>query len=122
LIEDWAIVQFDEHKKGLSTVKAKCRNIWNWNDKRDWTLPKYVRKRKTKNNEELKMTRQENMNRINANKNAKAQAKIRSVLEDIFVHDEIRFKSGKLKIGEIAKIIEMDYRTVSKHLKEMGLI
>ena len=119
LVEDWAMIQFDDHKKGLSTIKAKCRSIWNWNDKRDWVLPKHYIK---KNQKEVLMTRQENMNRVNANKNAKAQAKIRSVLEDVFVHDTLRFKNGKLKMGVIAKLVEMDYRTVSKHLKEMGLV
>jgi len=82
----------------------------------------YMRDYRLKNRSEDMATRAENMKRVNANKNAKAQAKIRGVLSDMFVHDVIRFKNGRLKIGEIAKLVDMTDKTVSKHLKEMGII
>ena len=67
-------------------------------------------------------TVEEHLSKVHANRNAKAKAKIREVLEDMFVHDVIRFKNGRLKIGVIAKLVDMTDKTVSKHLKEMGLL
>jgi len=86
-------------------------------DKRNAYMREY-RKRKGL----VMATRTEHMKKVNINKNAKAKAKIREVLEDMFVHDVIRFKNGRLKIGVIAKLVDMTDKTVSKHLKEMGLL
>jgi Fic family protein len=80
----------------------------------------YMRDYRLKNRSEDMATRTENMKRVNANKNAKAKAKIRGVLTDIFVREQIHFKNGKIRIGEVAKLVNMTAETVSKHLKEMG--
>lgn len=120
LIEDWAYRQFPDHKKGISTVRAKWRSIWHWNDKRNWQLPKSYERQYT--DEELQMNRERHIKKVHANRNAKAQAKIRSIIENMFVQEDIRKKNGSLKIGAISKLVEMSEKTVSKHLKEMGLI
>jgi len=117
---DWALIQFDDHKKGKSTVKAKCRSIWNWYNDRGWQLPKLYERKYT--DEELKMSRTDHIKKVHANRNAKAQAKIKSIIEDVFVQDEIKMKNGKYKISAIANLVEMSEKTVSKHLKEMDLI
>lgn len=67
------------------------------------------------------MSRQDHIKKVHANRNAKAQAKIRAVLEDMFIQDQIKTKAGKLKVSAIAKIVDMHRDTVAKHLKEMGL-
>ena len=112
LIEDWALSQFESKER--STIRAKCRSIWNWYDNRDWELPKDRRS--------FEMSRTENMKKVNANKKAKTRAAIKSVLEDMFVREQIRTKSGKIKATEVAKILEINRKTVSEHLKEMNLI
>jgi hypothetical protein len=68
------------------------------------------------------MGRTEHMKKVHKNRNAKAQAKIRGVLEDMFVREQIHFKNGKIRIGEVAKLVDMTAETVSKHLKEMGFL
>jgi len=119
MIEDWAMSQFTEHKKGKSTVRAKCRSIWNWNDKRDWTLPKFYKRKYT--DEENEMKRTLHMEKVNANKKERTKNKIMTVINDMFMQEKIRKKNGKLKAVAIAEILQMDYRTVSSHLKEMNL-
>jgi len=57
LLEEFAYKNFYEHEK--STLRAKCRSIWDWYNSRDWTIPVNKRERKTKNDEELLMTRRE---------------------------------------------------------------
>jgi len=110
-LEDWALSQFIDKER--STIRAKCRSVWNWYEGRDWTLPKDKRK--------FEMSRQDHIKKVHANRNAKAQAKIRAVLEDMFIQDQIKTKAGKLKVSAIAKIVDMHRDTVAKHLKEMGL-
>jgi hypothetical protein len=117
-LEDWALGQFIEKER--STVRAKCRSIWNWYDQRDWQLPNLYTRKFT--DEELRMSREDHIKKVNATRKAKTQAQIKSVLEDMFVQDEIRTKTGKPKATAIAKILDMDYRTVSQHLKSMDLI
>jgi len=112
IIEDWAIVQFvEELGKERSTIRAKCRSIWNWYNERDWQLPKDERG--------YKMGREENMRRVNAIKKAKTRAAIKSILEDIFLREEVMTKTGKPKAVAIAKILGINEKTVRTHLKEM---
>ena len=65
-------------------------------------------------------TRTEHMAKVNANRKRRTQARIRDLLEDMFAQERIKFKNGKLKIGVIAKELNLTPETVSKHLKEMG--
>lgn len=116
-ILDWALIQFDKHKKGKSTVKAKCNSIWNWNDRNGWQLPKiYIRKY---TDEEYRMNRQDHIKKVNENRKIKTRVKIKAVLEDMFIQDKIRTKKGKPKATAIAEILDMDYRTISSHLKQI---
>jgi len=67
-------------------------------------------------------TRHEHIEKVNENKKRRTRAKIKALLGDMFKREEIRFKNGKLKIGVIAKELEMSRNTIAEHLKEMGLI
>ena len=108
--------------KDYSTCRAFARNIWRWYEGREWQYHILNYRKSNKTEEEISMSRQEHMKKVHAARNAKAKAKIRSVLEDMFVQDQITKKNGALKIGAIAKLVEMSEKTTSKHLKEMGLI
>ena len=66
-------------------------------------------------------TRTEHMAKVNANRKRKTQARIRDLVEDLFARERIRFKNGKLRIGVIAKELNLTPETVSAHLKEMDL-
>ena len=112
LIEDWAMSQF-EHKE-QSTIRAKCRSVWNWYNNKNWELPKKERK--------FEMSRTEHIKKVHQNRRQKTWNKINAVLEDMFVQNKIRKKNGKLKIKAIAEVADIDYRTVSEHLRERNLI
>jgi hypothetical protein len=117
MVEDWAYIQFDDYKKGKSTVRAKCRSVWNWYDTQGWELPKYTRKRKTKDDKELFMTRQE---RAISNSKAKAEKARKAVINAItgLYADEYKKKSGTWHINKIAEATGLSRRIVSKYLKQ----
>ncbi len=115
LIEDWAYSQFSDHKKGLSTVKAKCRSIWLWYDKRDWELPKIYKRKYT--DEEYNMTRRERAISNAKNKSEKARKAVITTVTGIF-NDEYKKKNGSWHIIKLAEATGLSRRVVSKHLKQ----
>ena len=111
LIEDWAINQFIN--KEQSTIRAKCRSIWNWYNNKNWELPKNERK--------FEMTRTERA-KANAQKiKEKAKRKIINTTSGLMAK-EYKKANGKWNISKIANELKMSRNTVTKHLKEMGLI
>jgi len=114
LIESFAFARFIDRAKDKSTLKAKCRDIWNWYDERGWTVPK--RKRKL-TDEELKVTRSENAKRVAQQKADKNYKTVVNLLTGLF-NDEYKKKNGKWHIGKIASAVGMTEKTVSKYIKE----
>jgi len=115
---NFAYTNFEGKEK--STLKAKCRSIWHYYEKRNWSIPTPYKRKCTK--EQHMATRQENMQKVNQNKIIKNRNKIKAILDDMFLQDEIKFKNGKYRIGKIAKLTELTEKTVSKYLKEMDLL
>lgn len=115
---DFALDNFEG--KEHSTLKAKCRSVWNYYEQRDWAIPKPYKRKCTE--EQYMATRQENIKKVNKNKIIKNRNKIKAVLDDIFLQNDIKFKNGKYRIGKISKLTELTEKTVSKYLKEMDLI
>lgn len=114
---DFAYTNFEG--KEHSTLKAKCRSVWNYYEQRNWNIPiPYTKKPK----DEVMATRLEHIEQVNKNRIIKNQNKIKAVLDDIFLQEDIKFKNGKYKATAIAKITKIDKRTVSKYLKEFDLI
>ena len=105
--------------KETSTLKAKCRSVWNYYEQRNWTIPVPYKK---KDKGEVMATRLEHIENVNKNRVLKNQNKIKAVLDDIFLQDDIKFKNGKYRVGKIAELTEMHRETVAKYLKEMNLI
>lgn len=114
-LEEFAYSNFE---KDRSTLRAKCRSIWNWYEQRNWQIRKYIKKPK----EEVMATRREHIDQVNKNKIIKNRNKIKAVIDDIFLQDQIKFKNGKYRIGKISELTGMTRQSVSKHLKEMELI
>lgn len=100
--------------KDNSTARAKCRNIWNWYEDRDWQY--HMLKKSSKSKEEIKMTRQE---RARTNTKAKADKARKAVINAItgLYADEYKKKNGKWHYGKIAKDIKLDRDTVAKYVK-----
>lgn len=116
LIEHFALANFKK-EKDISTLKAKCKSIWNWYNKKDWKIPKKIKLRKTKNDEELKITRQKNAS-INS-KNI--ENKTRELVIDAITGEypkEYKKKSGAWHIKIISESIKVNTKTVSKYIKE----
>ena len=114
---DFALSNFEG--KEHSTLKAKCRSVWNYYEQRNWTIPApYTKKPK----DEVMATRLEHIEQVNKNRVIKNQNKIKTVLDDIFLQDDIKFKNGKYRIGKIAEIAEVHRETVTKYLKEFNLL
>jgi len=105
LIESFAFARFIDRAKDKSTLKAKCRSIWEWYDKRDWTIP---------SRKGLGMSRQEAG--INAaKKNAeKTKAKIQKAIAGL------EFMQEKINIANVARDAGVSRNTAKKYLIELG--
>jgi hypothetical protein len=106
--------------KETSTLRAKCRSIWNWYDERDWTIPKRNKYNTEEELKELLMTRQERA-RANAVKREKeSKAKVINMITGLYA-DEFKKKSGAWHLRKIAEATKLTPKTVSKHLKNYEL-
>jgi len=110
LLETWALNLFLDHVKDKSTLRAKCRATWHWYEKRDFTIPKTDRG--------FIMSRSENMKRVNEQRKLEVKQKILEASKALTV----RKKNGKLNITAIAEQTGLNRDTVSKYLKELGLV
>ena len=106
LLESFAFARFVDRAKDKSTLKAKCRSIWNWYDARDWTIP--VR-------EGLGMSRQE-AGKHSAQKNADTtKAKVVGAVE------ALKFLQEKINIATVSRQAGVSRNTAKKYLVELGL-
>jgi len=101
--------------KDNSTAKAKCRNIWNWYESRDWTY--HILKKSSKTQEEILMTRQE---RAISNAKAKAEKTRKIVITTLtgLYSSEYKKVNGTWHIGKIAKATGIERKAVSKYVKQ----
>jgi DNA-binding transcriptional ArsR family regulator len=129
LIEEYAFRHFYD-KKDRSTLKAKCRNIWNWYNNRDWTISKpfTITKETPQNNKIIKeklMTRQERAKKNAELKFNRARASILGIIKDNILAPTYLKKDNSWNVSHIAKDLKMSRTTIIKHLKllkEEGLI
>ena len=104
------------YTKGICSLESKAKNIARW------TYENYnngKRKRKTKSNKELQMTRREIAIKNAKNKYKKAHKKILTITTSMFAN-EYRKKNGEWNISKIAKAANVDRKTVYKHLKDFS--
>jgi len=114
LLESFALNRFVDRAKDKSTLKAKCRSIWNWYDEREWTIPTRARKFTDK---ELSMSRADGARKtakINAENTRK---KVLNLITSMF-KDEYKKKSGGWNVSKIAKDSGTSRNTVMKYIKE----
>lgn len=119
-VEIWAFGMFEAKAKDRSTLKAKCRDVWAWYEKRDWRLS-LLAKRNKKSKEEVMATRLQHIKKVNQNRKTKVKVAIKTVLEDMFVQEQIKYKNGNYKISAIAELTGISRQAVSRYLKEMAL-
>lgn len=114
-LENFALLNFPEAEK--STIRAKCRSIWNWYDKRDFRLKEKKYESLEAYYKETKMTRTEHIKNVNAKKIAENREKIEKLLSGLFAND-YKKKSGAWHIAKIADVLGLNRKTVSKYLNE----
>lgn len=120
LLESWAFSMFEDRAKDKSTLRAKCRDTWQWYDDRSWTNTSwYIYEKKDEG--EVMATRQAHIAKVNQNRKLKSKLAIKTVLEDMFAREQIRYQNGKLKVNAIAELTGISSKTVGKYLKDMGL-
>jgi len=111
--------------KEFSIIRAKAKAIYNWvienynsgkTFKNNWN---YVRK--TKDEEELKMTRRERALLNNKKRYDEAHKKIISLATGLFKKQYLK-KNGSFNINKLAKNSGYSRNTIYKHLKDEGLI
>jgi hypothetical protein len=103
--------------KGISTAKAKARNIANW------VYHNYgngKRKRKIKSDEELLMTRRENALKLSKEKYKIIHNKLINIIKE--KKEEFTKKDGSYNVNKLAKEIKVSRNTIYKHLKDENLI
>ena len=105
LIESFAMDRFIHRAKDKSTLKAKCRSIWNWYHDRGWTIPK---------REGLGMSREE-AGRNAAQRNAeKTKAKVQKAIAGL------EFMKEKINIANVSRDAKVSRNTAKKYLIELG--
>jgi len=109
MIEDYALQNFFD-RKDKSTLRAKCRNIYNWYDKRDWTIPQ--RKNSI-------MSRSERAKKNSKEKQERVRETLLNFFENNSNNSEYKKASGDWNITKISKEIGLHRHTVRKHLKEI---
>lgn len=117
LIESFAFARFIDRAKDRSTLKAKCRSIWNWYDARDWTIPERGTRTLEQYLEETMATRSEHMIKLNEKRASENYKKVVNIITGLF-NDEYKKKSGAWHIGKIADELGLNRDTVSKYIKE----
>ena len=104
-------------QKTGSTLKAKCRKIFNWYLDRNFELTQTVYIKKER--DLVMATRQEHAIRLGKNKEKENIAKIKNAITGLMADAMFKKKNGKWNGKSIAEYLNLDERTVSKYLKEL---
>jgi len=109
LLQDFTFRNFFD-RKDKSTLRAKCKNIWNWYNERGWTIPK---------RKEWKMTRSERAKKNAELKKQRARATLLGFIQNNLLANEYKKPDGTWNIKELSKATGLHRNTISKHLKEL---
>ena len=109
LLQDFAFRNFFD-RKDKSTLRAKCRNIWNWYNERSWTIPK---------RKEWKMTRSERAKENAKLKKQRTRAILLGFIQNNLLANEYIKTDGTWNISKLSKATKLDPKTIRKHLKSL---
>ena len=105
LLESFAFARFIDRAKDKSTLKAKCRSIWNWYDERGWDIPK---------RKGLGMSRQEGAKKAHTKLAANTKAKVIKAIAGL------EFLQEKINIANVSRDAGVSRNTAKKYLIELG--
>jgi predicted HTH domain antitoxin len=114
-LEDWAMSQFvyNGHKE-RSTVRAKCRSVFNWYETRNFDIStKNTHKPLKEYLEETKMTRKEHITNINKKRAEEKKAKVIGAIQSL------KFLQEKISVRKVAEQAGISTKTAQKYLKEL---
>ena len=114
--EDFATSNFLDKCKDKSTLRAKCRNIYNWYFERDW---KIGREKSNLSKEEIMATRQEHQKNMVENLMDKNRMIVQNAVSGLFSNSLFKKKNGSWNAVTISTHTGLDVRTVRKYLKEL---
>ena len=118
-VEDFAFHNFLATKE-RSTLKAKCKNIYNYYEKRDFKLSN---EKKYKDHQtylkESKMSRTEHLIKVHKQRRDSTKSVIESLITGVHA-DKYKKKNGKFNAVLIAKATKISEKTVRKYLKEIS--
>lgn len=118
--ENWAFENFIDIAKDKSTLKGKCRNVFNWYFDKDWKIGREHKSSKTK--VEIMATRQEHARNLSKNKEIENFNKIKNAITGLLADSMFKKKNGSWNSRAIAGYLGIDQRTVTKYLKKSELL
>lgn len=115
---DFALLNFIEKAKDRSTLRAKCRNIYNYYLDKNFECDKskYIKKQK----DLVMATRVEHAKKITKNTSEKYKKKVLNITTGMF-KDEYKKPNGSWNISKIAKDSGTTRPTVMKYLSKDSL-
>ena len=116
--ENWAFDNFIDLAKDKSTLKAKCRNIFNWYCDRDWRIGRVNKSTKTK--VEIMASRVEHAKKIHKKLADDTKKKVLNCVTGMFAH-EYKKPNGSWNVTKIAKDSGTTRPTVMKYLPKETL-
>ena len=112
-LETWAMENFIG-KKERSTIRAKCRSVWNWYSERDFKLPNRKKYETIEEwYEESRMTRKERMIELNRRRAEEKKAKVLGAIR------ALEYLGEKITVRKVAEYAGISTRTAHKYLKEI---
>ena len=111
--EDFAFANFEDKAKDRSTLRAKCRSIYNYYADRNFETRTRIRK----NEEEVMATRQQNMAKINNKRKEDCRRVIVGLITGL-TSFEYKKQNGEWNVSKIAKDTKLDRKTIYKYLAE----
>lgn len=107
LIESFAFSRFIDRAKDKSTLRAKCRSIWNWYEERNWKISTREGKGMSRSKAAINA----------AQKNAEAtKAKVQKAIAGL------EFMQEKVNIANVARDAKVSRNTAKKYLIELEKI
>ena len=115
MLENWAMNQFLENKE-RSTIRAKCRSVFNWYEERDFQIPKKHRPQKIYL-EETMASRTEHILKVGQEKREKNKRAVINAITGLYAED-YKKKSGAWHYQKIADATGISRYTVASIIKE----
>lgn len=115
---EFAMINFIEKSKDRSTLKAKCKNIFNWYLERNFELTQTVYIKKEK--DLVMATRTEHAKKMTEKRSNEAKKKILNCITGMFAY-EYKKPNGSWNIMKIAKDSGTSRNTVMKYLPKETL-